>query len=202
MTEMWQARFMAERGSRVLYAADEFYLLADREVPEDWDYEDYPQIENGVGIIRKFYNDFTYCAADLPAPINSPSKYVVVTGIDGAKALNGAIKELQNNGNNIDVLAVKNTFFGATVTVTGLLTSGDIITALNNYPSGDAVFLIPDILLKFHSDLLLDGKRVDDIRRETHRNIKVIETSAYDLIEAISKTGDNDETHCCISGQA
>lgn len=188
LTKEYQERFMAERGTNLIYAADEFYLLADIPVPDDWDYEDYPQIENGVGIIRKFYNDFEYCQADIPAP--SGKKYLIVTGSDGAKALEPMVKDLKEKGHNLELLPVKNTFFGETVTVTGLLTGGDIIKAITEYTEDEGEFLIPDILLKFHTDLLLDDVHINHIAQKTQRTVTVVETSAYDLLQAISGTGE------------
>ncbi|MDO4542051.1 MAG: DUF512 domain-containing protein [Bacillota bacterium] len=188
LTKKWQQTFMAERGTNLLYAADEFYLLADETVPDDRDYEDYPQIENGVGIIRKFYNDYDYCRDDMPSP--NGVKYIIVTGVDGGKALAHLVEDLKDQGHDICLLPVKNSFFGETVTVTGLLTGGDIIKAINEYPKSGATFLIPDILLKFHTDLLLDDVHIDDIAKDTQANIKLVETSAYDLLEAISVTGE------------
>ena len=190
LTEKWQREFMSQRGTNLIYAADEFYLLADKEIPSDWDYEDYPQIENGVGIIRKFYNDFQYSLADLPVPSGIPEKFYIVTGTDGAKALSPLVSVLREKGNNIELLPVINSFFGATVTVTGLLTGKDIIETINQSPDKKGTFLIPDILLKFHTDLLLDDLTINDIVKATERKIKVVETSAYDLLAAINETGE------------
>ena len=117
-----------ERGTRFLFIADEFYLLAGRDVPKDEDYEDYPQIENGVGIVRQFHDDFRYAMEEFPENYQCDRTFVIVTGIDGAKSLRPLIEEFAGiNGLQIELLPVDNSFLASTVTVTGLLTGGDII---------------------------------------------------------------------------
>ncbi|MEG1867512.1 MAG: DUF512 domain-containing protein [Clostridiales bacterium] len=189
----WQTKFQSEKYTNLIFAADEFYLLADEEIPNGDFYEDYPQIENGVGIIRQFYDEFDYEYEVFPHDLKISEQITLITGVDGAKSLQPKIAILKNQGINIETLAVPNNFFGETVTVTGLLTGGDIIDAIKIQPNVDenvhGTFLIPDILLKHHSNLLLDDITINEIEDRTNRVVKVIATDAATLLNTIKKIG-------------
>ncbi|MEG1479158.1 MAG: DUF512 domain-containing protein, partial [Clostridiales bacterium] len=189
----WQTKFQSEKYTNLIFAADEFYLLADEEIPNGDFYEDYPQIENGVGIIRQFYDEFDYEYEVFPHDLKISEQITLITGVDGAKSLQPKIAILKNQGINIETLAVPNNFFGETVTVTGLLTGGDIIDAIKIQPNVDenvhGTFLIPDILLKHHSNLLLDDTTINEIEERTNRVVKVIATDAATLLNTIKKIG-------------
>lgn len=187
--EAWQKTFLEQRGSRFLYPSDELYLLAEMDVPSEDYYEDYPQIENGVGIIRRFYTDFSDAAAMLsPLPWQG-KKAVLITGADGEKALKPRIKELRELGADVETLRINNYFFGDTVTVTGLLTGEDIINTVKQNKEKNVIYLLPDVLLKHHSDVLLDGKSVADLEKETDAVFWVVPTDGASLIDVLWHIG-------------
>lgn len=188
--EFQQKEFFRERGTRFLFIADEFYLLAGRDVPKDEDYEDYPQIENGVGIVRQFHDDFRYAMEEFPENYQCDRTFVIVTGIDGAKSLRPLIEEFAGiNGLQIELLPVDNSFLGSTVTVTGLLTGGDIIRAVKGHDAPNAIYLLSDVLLKHHTDVLLDGITVEEIAKETQSEIKVVSGDGVSLGEYLISHG-------------
>ena len=123
--------FYADKDQRAVYVLGELEKMAEAAgfTPEEA-YEDYPQIENGVGLIRSFREDFFFAEEELES-FPRETAATVITGIDGEKALRPIAESLAAEKNlRLELVAVRNAFFGDTVTVTGLLTAGDIIKAL------------------------------------------------------------------------
>jgi NifB/MoaA-like Fe-S oxidoreductase len=123
---------LKETGSRIFYAADELFLRAGRPMPEAEYYEDYPQLENGVGMISLFKAEFTDALelADLEA---TPPPFSVATGAAAAPFIEKLLSMTAEKWYNTDctVYAVKNDFFGHTVDVAGLVVGGDLIAQLS-----------------------------------------------------------------------
>ena len=183
----YQQRFLKERDTRFVFASDEFYLIAEAEIPPEEAYEDYPQIENGVGLIRSFREDFFFAEEELE-PFPRETAATVITGIDGEKALRPIAESLAAEKNlRLELVAVRNAFFGDTVTVTGLLTAGDIIKALEEKEGAKGVCFLPDVLLKHNTDLLLDDISVAEIAEKTGYEIRVTETTGAALAEAFGE---------------
>lgn len=184
VAETYQQRFLEERYSRFVFCSDEFYLLAKREIPEEDGYEGYPQIENGVGLIRLFTEDFLN-SADQIRDFSKPCRVVLITSVDGHSALQEVLRHLEKIKElSVECLVVKNTFFGDTVTVTGLLTGQDIIAAINKNKRENAVYFLPDVLLKHDSETLLDDVLVTDIQKQTGCDIRVVRTDGMSLADA------------------
>lgn len=184
MTEAYQQRFWKEKKSRFVFCSDEFYLLAKHEIPKEDSYEGYPQIENGVGLIRLFTEDFLSCA-DRLEDFPTFCRIIMITSVDGYSALQEVLKYLKEVKNLIaECLVVKNAFFGDTVTVTGLLTGQDIIAAINEKKLENAVYFLPDVLLKHGSETLLDDITVADIQKQTGCDIRVVRTDGISLADA------------------
>ncbi len=187
LTHEYQRRFLAEKGTRFVFASDEFYLLAEKEIPEEISYEEYPQIENGVGLIRSFWEDFYFTVEELePFPVLT--KVSIITGVDGEKALLPLIRHLNETKHlDVDLITVKNLFFGETVTVTGLLTGKDIIDALKKNGAQKRIYFLPDVLLKHHTNLLLDDISVAEIEKQSGCVIRVVETNGAALADAFTQ---------------
>jgi putative radical SAM enzyme (TIGR03279 family) len=171
--EAWQAK-LAERGvTDFLYLADEFYLAAGIPMPAYEEYGNFPQLENGVGLIRLFEEEFKVAEAKFPTDV--PQRHVaVVTGVSAAPFIRSLAARLSRMpGLAVDVLAVENRFFGQTVTVTGLLTGQDIRDAVRDLPPVDEV-LIPAVSLRFEGDRFLDDITPDQLAADTGRKIRVV----------------------------
>lgn len=161
----WGDRFIRRSGTRIVYASDEFYLLAKRPLPPVEFYEDFPQIENGVGMLRNLEDELAYAMEDyveaggcLP---QSPRKVTVPTG-EGAYGFIKAMLEQQFASCpalTIQLVPVANDFFGGSVDVTGLLTGGDVGRALEKMDLGDEV-LLPANMLRAGEDVFLDDVSV------------------------------------------
>lgn len=185
-------------GYRFVFAADELYLTAGKEIPESEYYEDYPQLENGVGMVRLFKEELAELALGLPKQVES-RKALVITGLLAANILREAARLLGTlvDGLEVKVLPVNNLFWGPSVTVTGLLTGQDIAGTLRQYffrevseskdplehPSRETVILLPDVTLKADADVFLDGYSVEDVEREIGRKLTIVENNARGLVQ-------------------
>lgn len=178
-------------GSGVVFAADELYLKAKQQIPPEEYYEDFSQLENGVGIVRMFLNDLACAAEDLPGEAPTGRKYLIVTGEAAYPVIQLAAKHLMGfvAGLDLEVLPVKNRFFGPLITVTGLLTGQDIAAALKGYVSqrgsGDAAAVLSSVTLKEGADIFLDGCTPGDIEKQTGVDLIVVENSAFGLVKGI-----------------
>ena len=187
-----QDRNLNTRGTRFVYAADEWYLLADSPMPEHEAYEDYYQLDNGVGLIRWFEQDFIEVFPQLLPRLKKQQRHlIIVTGV-AAQPLWRKIQAIfgaECPGLKLEILPVVNDFFGRTVTVTGLLTGGDIAKAIREFhPMPEAVFLIPGITLRDTGDLFLDGMAVSDLKSscEPH-HLEVTPTRAREWPEWLAE---------------
>ena len=167
-------------GTRLVYCSDELYLKAGRKIPGSEYYENYPQYENGVGMIRSFYDEAVQGVSSAPRKIS------VVTG----EAAYDLIKETAARVNKeCRVYKIKNNFFGGEITVAGLVTGCDIIEQLmpdkNNL--GEEL-LIPAVMLRHERDLFLDNTSVADIESALGVKVKIAENGAGEFIKAVTNS--------------
>ncbi len=185
----WQARFYQERGQRLIYAADEFYLLANLPIPRDQEYEGYPQLENGIGLVRLFWDSFT---ADFKPPSKLSQNYLLVTGVSGVKALQPIYLALPSYlQGQIRLVTVPNKFLGESVTVTGLLGGKDIVNTLMEWRQHgygtDWTVIIPKIIFN-QAGLTLDGWKVENLIQKSGFSIKIIDQTGSDLAKLLSES--------------
>ncbi len=165
----WQRRFLAEKGTRLVWAADEFYLNAGRPVPSARAYEGYPQIENGVGLVRQF-RDSAYrtrrrllpLLQEKPGSERPPLRISIVTGQLAARVIRDWAESISSDALQVEVYAIPNRLFGESVTVAGLIPGNDIIEHLEGRDLGD-VLIIPAVSLR--DGAFLDDVTLDDISR-------------------------------------
>jgi putative radical SAM enzyme (TIGR03279 family) len=161
--ERWQARFLAEGNGRTAYAADELYLLAGRELPPYEDYDDLPQLENGVGLLRSFEFELDESAGLLEDRVDPPLSVTLVTGKLAEGFIRSAVEKALGrvDGLTVRVVASENTLLGPTVTVAGLLPGADMAETLKGATESD-LYLLPAVA--FNEDgVTLDGMTVGDI---------------------------------------
>ena len=146
-----------------MYASDELYLLAGRPIPPLEFYEDFPQIENGVGMLRNLQDEFDWALEDLELP-DSPRHVTIPTGECGFRFLDQLLDGLRQKCHNItiDLIPVKNDFFGGTVNVTGLLTGQDILKNLKDRDLGEEVLLATN-MMRAGEDVFLDDMTREDL---------------------------------------
>ena len=156
--ESFAVAHLAARGSRLVYAADELYLRAGLEIPPEDDYEGYPQIENGVGMLRSFYEEASEYLRDLVDTPRDARRVSVATGAAAAPTLRKIAAEVAEKHGNLTscVYEVENRWFGESITVSGLLTGRDIAEQLAGRDLGD-LLLLPRNTLRAEGDLFLCG---------------------------------------------
>ena len=154
--EKWQEKARADLGRTFVYLGDEFYLLAEKELPPVEYYDEFPQIENGIGMTRNFIEEFHSLKAESS---KLTAKIDVVSGTSFAKVLKKLV-----DAPNVRILGVENKFFGSKVNVSGLLTGKDIIDALKEFGQRDLI-LIPATALKSGEEIFLDDVSLDEMRK-------------------------------------
>lgn len=186
--ECFADHFNYFHGTRLAFAADEFYLKAEREIPNADFYEDFPQIENGVGLWASLKSEF-YDALDSEDINNLESNRHIslATGVAAyplLKELSQAAEE-KISGLKIDVYEIKNEFFGENITVAGLVVGQDLIKQLNGKNLGDEL-LIPSVMLRHERDMFLDSMTVDEVQQRLNVKMTVCEVDGYDLLDKMS----------------
>ena len=180
-------RLYEESGSRLFFCADEFYLGAGRELPDEAFYEGYPQLENGVGMLTSLRTEFAEWRKSEPhLRFRRPREVSIVTGVAAyplmceiAARMMAAFPHL-----TIRVYQIINRFFGEKITVAGLLTATDIIDQLKDKPLGKTI-LLPAATLRSEGDLFLDGKTVRDVERALRVRVRMVESDGYALARAL-----------------
>lgn len=168
--EARQAAYLAQYGTRLCYLSDEWYLLAGRPLPPYEAYEDFPQIENGVGLIR-LTEEEVFDALSEHTPRKRPARFAVVSGRSAVGHFGAYLPEkLRPYGVELDVLPVQNDFFGGNVTVSGLLTGGDIVRQLRGKIEADTL-LLPRNMLREKDDVFLDNMRVSQLAEALDKRV-------------------------------
>ena len=185
--EKWQNKFMKEYGHHIVYIADEVYIKAEQEIPSYEIYEDFPQLEDGIGMIAKMKHEFD--KKYLRMKERSINKTIsVATG----KAAYNFIRELSNKleikfkGLKINVYAIENTFFGPQITVSGLITGNDLINQLKGKELGEAL-LINYSCLKDDEDVFLDDVSLKEVKNALNVKIRIVDGTGEDFIDKIVK---------------
>ncbi len=179
----WRGRLKERLGTGFVQAADEFYLMAGRPFPQESEYEGYPQIENGVGMCRLLEREFdeAYRAADQAA---RPARVAIACGVSVAPFLEKLVREHPLAGVEIAVIPVTNGYFGPTVTVSGLLTGGDLIRSLKGV-TADRV-LITECMLREGDDVFLDGMVLNEVKKALGINILPVGRRGDQLLDALA----------------
>lgn len=180
-------------GVRLFYVADELYLKAGRQLPDEEYYDGYPQIENGVGLLRSFTEDFAYAYDEIEGidpGLSSVRKVTVATGVAAYPMLLELSERLMRRNHNlkIEVKRIINHFFGESITVAGLLTGKDILEQLKGAPLGDTV-LIPRAALRSGEEVFLCGMTLSELSRELGVPVRAVDGDGYEFLEAIFGVG-------------
>lgn len=178
-----QQLFLKDRGTRFVFAADEFYNLASFPLPNADQYEGYPQLENGVGLARHFLEELALTEKQKFATAENDLTITIAAGPAAETILQDLVRKFSAiEGLSIDLRIIRNCFFGEQVTVSGLLTGSDLLTALAGTAIGDGVF-ISKTMLKEGRRVFLDGLTVEEI--EQALNVPVYAVSGP--LELLSK---------------
>lgn len=188
LVDKYRQEFIKKYNSPIVFLADEFYLKANQKFPEFEDYADFGQIEDGIGLISLFEHEFNL----LYNKLNNNAKnqvYTVITGeitkdyiIEKARLLENKIE-----GIKINIVSIRNNFFGEMITVTGLVTGRDIIQQLlelkKQMDLGENLVL-PNVMLKSDEDIFLDDTKLSDLVQNLDMNVIVTDNNADTFIKS------------------
>lgn len=199
---VWQERFMREQGRHLAYASDEFYALAKRPIPDVDFYEGYSQLENGVGMLALFRDTMQERLRDEVEPqeptryalpskfrktwLQGPKKRVLIaTGTLAEPFLTPWQQALAERFNlDLEIRAIRNNFFGETVTVSGLIVGGDLFR--QSHESDFDVLMISENMLKRDDDVFLDDMRLDFLATALARPVLSFGESAEALHDGLA----------------
>lgn len=196
LIESWQKKALEEYGLHFIHASDEWYILADRRLPEEDSYDGYLQLENGVGMVRLLLDEFKEALEEAvlkretgnacPDQWLIKEKISVVTG----KLVYPYIRQMAERlmevfpEKEVQVLPIRNDFFGEMITVTGLLTGTDIIAQCEDKDLGNRL-LLPENVLRSGETVLLDDMTVEEMQKSLQVKIDIVKSSGYGFIESI-----------------
>lgn len=178
--ERWQKQFRETRGVNLVYLADEFYLTAGLPIPDYGHYDGFPQIENGVGLCASLSYEFYEALAGQPMH-TAKRKKTIATGV---LAYGLMCKLAAEVGDAVQVRCIKNRYFGADITVTGLLTGGDLIAQLRGIELGE-MLLLSSAMLRHNEPVFLDDVTVEEVERELGVPVRIVENDGYALLDAL-----------------
>ncbi len=189
--EAWGAKCMERFGTTIFWCSDEFYLLSGRELPQDSYYEDYRQLENGVGMLRLLETEFRSAmeADDPPAP-GSVAPFTIATGVSAAPTLEKLVQLAAARCGGLDwrVVPIVNHFFGETIVVAGLVTGRDLMDQLRGKYLGERL-LLPDNMLRYHENVFLDDVTVEEVEAALGVPLTFVEQDGGALWDAILGRG-------------
>ena len=175
-----------KHGRRIFFPGDEFYLLAEREIPSPEFYEDFSALEDGIGMIAYLTDDVGWKLEELDADESLCHKVTIACGEGVFPYMKRIMSMINEKFPNITIntRAIKNNFFGGGVNVSGLVTGGDLIDQLRGDDLGDKL-IITSSMLRFENDLFLDDVSTDDVERELGVTLVPVNNNGNDLVEAV-----------------
>ena len=175
-----------KHGRRIFFPGDEFYLLAEREIPSPEFYEDFSALEDGIGMIAYLTDDVSWKLEELDADESLCPKVTMACGEGVFPYMKRIMSMINEKFPNITIntRAIKNNFFGGGVNVSGLVTGGDLIDQLRGDDLGDRL-IITSSMLRFENDLFLDDVSTDDVERELGVTLVPVNNNGNDLVEAV-----------------
>jgi putative radical SAM enzyme (TIGR03279 family) len=171
-----QEESAARLGTRFVWASDEVYIVGDTPFPDADSYEDFSQLENGVGMISLFYRELD--TLTWPRRLERPRRRILASGMSAFKAMAAAAARFNRvEGFTLERVAVENAFFGPEVTVSGLLTGACLEQGLSRVPAGSVVCL-PDTVIRTGRGRFLDGKTPKEVEKALNLRLEFFPSDA------------------------
>ena len=191
IAEKWREKLLKKHGTRFVFPSDELYLKADWPIPPDEAYEGYEQIDDGVGLLRLLDTEYIEAWEDTGDAVTT-SDNAVRLAIACGKSAEAFIRDMLARypvaGAQIDVYGLENTWFGPTVTVSGLITGGDLMGQMKDVPC-DAI-MITSVMLKENDDKFLDDTTLPQVMAALGKPVVPVGRRGEDLLETILKLRD------------
>ena len=185
IAERWR-RYTRASWARALSSSDEFPPPPTCPLPEDGEYEDYEQIDDGVGMLRLLETEFSEAYADLPEERKQPGggkTLLAACGVSAAPFLRQMFAAHPLTGLTVDVRALENGFFGPSVTVSGLLTGGDLVRGLQG--AEGAAVLISACMLRDGEQVFLDDMTLEEVSRALEKPVIPVGRRGDEVLSAI-----------------
>lgn len=187
--EAFQQKMLKAHGTRFVFPSDEFYQIAGHPLPDVESYEDFPQFENGVGLLCRLRDEFLTAARLDPDDSEAvPRRVIMATGVSVAPFMCGLLKEHPIPGVDVRVKPIINRFFGETVTVSGLITGQDLVGQLRGEEADE--ILITASMLREGESIFLDDMTLEQAQKELGIRITPVEDDGADLLYALRGTED------------
>ena len=185
--EAFAAAHLEKAGTRLVWCSDEFYLLAGRELPGEDYFEEFTQLDNGVGMLTLLTREFCRGLELMePEEMAGATPFAIATGVSAAPFLEKLVEKAREKCPAIRgaVYPIRNLFFGETITVAGLVTGGDLISQLKGKDLGQRL-LIPAHMLRAGERVFLDDVSLDDVERELGVPVTAVAQDGFELLDAI-----------------
>ena len=173
-------------GNRRVFAADEFYIIAEKPLPDATYYEEFLQLENGVGLVPLMLKEAFEAIENCDYKLQSQRIITIATGEAAYPFISQIVDRMVKKWDNLicKVIAVKNNFFGGEITVSGLVTATDIIEQLNGKDLGEEL-LIPSVMLRDGGDMFLDSITLDELKEKLGVQITHVDNDGFVLVDSI-----------------
>ena len=173
-------------GERRVFAADEFYIKAEKTLPEADYYEEFLQLENGVGLVSLLKSEVDQALDMCDEKVKEKRKITIATGEAAYPFITEMVDKCLKKWDNLEcrVKAIRNNFFGSSVTVAGLVTATDIIEQLKGEDLGDEL-LIPAVMLRDGGDMFLDSITLEDLSEKLGIKITPVENDGFVFIDKL-----------------
>jgi len=191
IAEKWRTALLEARGTRFVFPSDEFYLQADWPIPEDEAYEGYEQIDDGVGLLRLLDTEYIEAWEDAGEDVTRSDNAVrlaIACGKSAEAFLRDMLARYPVAGARIDVYGLENTWFGPTVTVSGLITGGALMDQMKDKPC-DAV-MITEVMLRENDNRFLDDVTLPQVMEALGKPVVPVGRRGEDLLETILRLRD------------
>lgn len=189
----WQEKIYQEHGIHMIHAGDEWYVLAEEEVPEEERYDGYLQLENGVGMMRLLFNEVQE-ALSVVTGDGRQREISLATGRLMYPYIGKILEEIRKKFPNITthLYAIRNDFFGERITVSGLITGQDLTGQLKGQPLGERL-LLPCNMLKIGEPVFLDDFTLEEVENSLQVKTDIVKSSGQDLLDAVIGVYENDD---------
>ena len=185
LIEEWQKKLYEKHKLHFIHASDEWYILAERELPEESRYDGYIQLENGVGMIRLLYEEFMDALGEKDDD-GKAEELSMATGFLPYPYLKRLLDRMAEvyPGRKIHLYPIRNDFFGEMITVAGLITGQDLVAQLKGKPLGSRL-LLPSVMFKSGEEVFLDDMTRTQAEAALQIPINIVKSGGYDLLSAI-----------------
>ena len=206
----WQKKMMKEHGIQFVHASDEWYILAEQELPEEERYDGYLQLENGVGMLRLLGTEIRDSLKALSGD-ERKIRLSAATGKLAAPFIRGFMKDIREQFPNVEarVYEIENRFFGEKITVSGLITGEDLTEQLKGQELGEKL-LLPCNMLRSGEDVFLDDRTIEEVSQTLGVEIVIVDESGEDFVKSVLNPPDHkkvkrrqiyEQTSSCNCGQ-